>query len=357
MALTLLAGDAFRPGARLRADVARLVRAGADPPRRRRRCARRRCCISAWRRWAAACLIPALALLAGGAGWDLRFAAIRAHPPEGWQAGAVLLLALVGAGSKAGLAPLHVWLPPAHAAAPCACLGADVGRHDQGGAVCAGARAVRPVRPGAADLVGRAAAGAGRRRRRAGRAARQHGRRHQVGAGLLDGREYRPDRRSASGWRWPRAAADLSTLAALALGGAMLHALAHGLFKSLLFVGAGAVQHGAGIAVAGAAGRADPPHAGHHRLRAGGRGLARRAAAQRRVRRRMDAVAGGAGRPAHRRARPADAGLRGGGADGAGGGAGGGGCGAAGRGGVPGPAALAARRGGRGGRAAGARRA
>ena len=30
----------------------------------------------------------------------------------------VLFLALLGAGSKAGLVPLHVWLPPAHAAAP-----------------------------------------------------------------------------------------------------------------------------------------------------------------------------------------------------------------------------------------------
>ena len=33
-------------------------------------------------------------------------------------AGLVLALALVGAGSKAGLAPLHVWLPLAHPAAP-----------------------------------------------------------------------------------------------------------------------------------------------------------------------------------------------------------------------------------------------
>jgi formate hydrogenlyase subunit 3/multisubunit Na+/H+ antiporter MnhD subunit len=30
----------------------------------------------------------------------------------------VLVLALIGAGSKAGLVPLHVWLPLAHPAAP-----------------------------------------------------------------------------------------------------------------------------------------------------------------------------------------------------------------------------------------------
>ena len=33
-------------------------------------------------------------------------------------AAVVLILALVGAGSKAGLVPLHVWLPLAHPAAP-----------------------------------------------------------------------------------------------------------------------------------------------------------------------------------------------------------------------------------------------
>ena len=54
----------------------------------------------------------------GPPGLDLRFAAMRAAPPEGWRAAAVLVLVLLGAGSKAGLAPLHVWLPLAHPAAP-----------------------------------------------------------------------------------------------------------------------------------------------------------------------------------------------------------------------------------------------
>ena len=40
-----------------------------------------------------------------------------AHP-TGWVAALVLILALIGAGSKAGLVPLHVWLPLAHPAAP-----------------------------------------------------------------------------------------------------------------------------------------------------------------------------------------------------------------------------------------------
>ena len=42
---------------------------------------------------------------------------MRSAPPEGWRAAGVLILVLLGAGSKAGLAPFHVWLPLAHPAA------------------------------------------------------------------------------------------------------------------------------------------------------------------------------------------------------------------------------------------------
>ena len=62
-------------------------------------------------------LLVAFALLAGP---DSRygFAAIRAAPPEGTVAALAFIAALIGAGSKAGLVPLHVWLPLAHPAAP-----------------------------------------------------------------------------------------------------------------------------------------------------------------------------------------------------------------------------------------------
>jgi hydrogenase-4 component B len=62
-------------------------------------------------------LLLAFGLLAGPAG-DYGFAAIRAasHTPN--AAALVLILMLLGAGSKAGLVPLHVWLPLAHPAAP-----------------------------------------------------------------------------------------------------------------------------------------------------------------------------------------------------------------------------------------------
>src|SRR5207247_9515080 len=56
-------------------------------------------------------------LLAGPDG-AYGFAQIRAAPPSAGVAALVLILALFGAGSKAGLVPLHVWLPLAHPAAP-----------------------------------------------------------------------------------------------------------------------------------------------------------------------------------------------------------------------------------------------
>ncbi|MDR3508220.1 MAG: hydrogenase 4 subunit B [Caulobacteraceae bacterium] len=65
----------------------------------------------------ALCLLLAIGLLAGPAG-SYAFDAIRAHRVSGRVAGLVLTLALLGAGSKAGLVPLHVWLPLAHPAAP-----------------------------------------------------------------------------------------------------------------------------------------------------------------------------------------------------------------------------------------------
>jgi formate hydrogenlyase subunit 3/multisubunit Na+/H+ antiporter MnhD subunit len=62
-------------------------------------------------------LLLAFGLLAGPNG-QYGFEAIRAHHPSASYAALVLLLVLIGAGSKAGLVPLHVWLPLAHPAAP-----------------------------------------------------------------------------------------------------------------------------------------------------------------------------------------------------------------------------------------------
>ena len=62
-------------------------------------------------------LLLAFGLLAGSAG-SYTFDAMRAAHPPPWAVALVLILALIGAGSKAGIVPLHVWLPQAHPAAP-----------------------------------------------------------------------------------------------------------------------------------------------------------------------------------------------------------------------------------------------
>src|SRR5262249_37610622 len=53
-----------------------------------------------------------------GGSWQFTFDAMRAaHLSPPWAA-AAFALALFGFGAKAGLVPLHVWLPEAHPAAP-----------------------------------------------------------------------------------------------------------------------------------------------------------------------------------------------------------------------------------------------
>lgn len=62
-------------------------------------------------------LLLAFGLMAGGDG-GYAFDAIRSAVRSPIMAMVILALMLLGAGSKAGLAPLHVWLPLAHPAAP-----------------------------------------------------------------------------------------------------------------------------------------------------------------------------------------------------------------------------------------------
>src|SRR5260370_8609717 len=60
-------------------------------------------------------LLLAFGLLAGGSG-GYSFAEMRSAPTA--LSGLVLMLAILGAGSQAGLGPLHVWLPPPPPAPP-----------------------------------------------------------------------------------------------------------------------------------------------------------------------------------------------------------------------------------------------
>ena len=62
-------------------------------------------------------LLLAFGLLAGPEG-QYAFSAIRESDPSQATSTLVLILVLLGAGSKAGLVPLHAWLPLAHPAAP-----------------------------------------------------------------------------------------------------------------------------------------------------------------------------------------------------------------------------------------------
>lgn len=192
--------------------------------------------------FSAACLIPAFALLGGG---DAGFAAMRAAAPDGWRAGAVLALVVLGAGSKAGLAPLHLWLPLAHPAAP-----------SHISALMSGAMtkvALYVVVRVLFDLCGPAqpmwfgfpllVMGAASAILGALRANMESDIKSVLAASTIENVGLIA---IGLGVALVARGADLAPLAALALAGALLHALAHGVFKTLLFLGAGAALHGGG---------------------------------------------------------------------------------------------------------------
>ena len=62
-------------------------------------------------------ILLSFGILQGGS-WHFTFDAMRAAHLSPAAAGAAFLLAMAGFGAKAGLVPLHVWLPEAHPAAP-----------------------------------------------------------------------------------------------------------------------------------------------------------------------------------------------------------------------------------------------
>jgi formate hydrogenlyase subunit 3/multisubunit Na+/H+ antiporter MnhD subunit len=192
--------------------------------------------------WSGLCLIATVALLAPhGAG----FAAMRAAPPEIWRASVILALALLGPGSKAGLVPLHIWLPAAHSAAP-----APVS------ALMSGAMTkvalyvlIRLV----FDLAGPAqpswwgvpliALGVASAVLGALRANMEVDLKTILACSTIENVGLIT---VGLGIALAARGADVAPLAGLAMGAALLHVLAHGGFKTLLFLAAGAVQYGAG---------------------------------------------------------------------------------------------------------------
>ena len=193
----------------------------------------------------ALCLAGAFGLLAGAVGLDLRFAAMRAAPPDGWRAAGVLVLVLLGAGGKAGLAPLHLWLPTAHSAAPSA-VSALLSGAAATAALYVMARMLfdlcGPATPAwwgvPLIVMGAASAVLG-----ALRANLETDLKAVLAAGTVKTMGLVA---MAFGVALVARGADLLPLAALAASSAVLLVLGHAAAKTGLFLAAGCVQHGAG---------------------------------------------------------------------------------------------------------------
>ena len=183
-------------------------------------------------------LLLAFGLLAGPAGNYLFAEIARSEQPE-WLRGLVLILLLLGAGSKAGLVPLHVWLPLAHPAAPSHVSALMSGVMTKV-AVYAFVRVVFDLMDSPVwwwSLLVLAVGSV------------------TVVLGVLSAMLQRDLKRLLAystienigviflglGLALAFKASDMAAAAALAFTAALLHAFNHSLFKSLLFFGAGAV--------------------------------------------------------------------------------------------------------------------
>jgi hydrogenase-4 component B len=192
--------------------------------------------------WSGLCLIAAVALLAPG---GASFAAMRgaAHVPA--AAWAVLALALLGPGSKAGLVPLHVWLPPAHASAPAPVSALMSGAMTKV-ALYVMIRLVFDLDGASASLwwglpliaLGIASALLGSLR-----ANMEEDIKTVLACSTIENVGLVS---IGLGIALCARGADLAALSSLAAGAALLHVMAHGGFKTLLFLAAGAIQHNAG---------------------------------------------------------------------------------------------------------------
>ncbi len=188
------------------------------------------------------CLLLAFGVLANGGNYD--FDAIRSAPPTAALASLVLVLVLLGAGSKSGLVPLHAWLPLAHPAAPSHVSGLMSGVMTKV-AIYGFVRIVFDLLPAPEwwwSMVVLAVGGP------------------TATLGVLYALMQRDIKRvlaystienigiifTGLGLALAFKAEGLNWVAALAFTAAMLHVLNHALFKSLLFFGAGAVLHATG---------------------------------------------------------------------------------------------------------------
>ncbi|HZP43698.1 MAG TPA: proton-conducting transporter membrane subunit [Candidatus Binatia bacterium] len=178
-----------------------------------------------------------LLLLGGGGSLDFDRVAPAAGP------GLLVALGLVGFGAKAGLVPLHVWLPEAHPAAPSHVSAVMSGVMIKTGvyALLRTLTLVGPVPGWTGPLLVCLGAGSGVLGAVFALAQRDVKRMlayssvENVGIVVL-----------GLGLGLVGRAAGAPGLAALGVAGALLHVLNHALFKGLLFLGAGAVVHATG---------------------------------------------------------------------------------------------------------------
>ena len=243
MALTLLAADGFTLilGFELMSFASWVLVAHAHEDAENCRAARLYLGFAAL---GGAALMLCFGLLAAGTSVGAGFAALRAAPPDGLRALAILVLVLIGAGSKAGLAPLHVWLPLAHPAAPShvsALMSAamtKVALYVLARVIFDLAGPAQPLFWGALLMaLGIASAIIG-----ALRAALEEDTKTLLACSTIENIGLIT---AGLGLALAFRAADLGALSAVAAGAALLHALNHAMFKTLLFLGAGEVLHGA----------------------------------------------------------------------------------------------------------------
>ena len=157
----------------------------------------------------------------------------------------IAVAAIIGFGTKAGLMPMHAWLPRAHPIAPAYHLGADERRHGHGRRLRPRPRARRLARPGpllgrgarCSSLGGLSALGGiiyALFQRELKRLLAYSTVEHLGIVALGLGACLLLRRHGADEW------------AAFALGAALLHTVNHAAFKALLFLGAGMFERATG---------------------------------------------------------------------------------------------------------------
>ncbi len=185
-----------------------------------------------------------LFLALGGAAGSLRFDAFAALRASGaLPAGLLFALALVGFGTKAGLVPLHVWLPEAHPAAP-----SHVSALMSGVLVKMGVYGILRTLtflPPPALWEGLLLAGIGLAGALAGLALAL-GQRDVKRVLAYSTVENVGIIALAAGLALAGVALGAPGVAALGMAAALLHVWNHALMKGLAFMGAGSLVHGAG---------------------------------------------------------------------------------------------------------------